>query len=285
MPMSEGPPGLDAVHTWRGIDLGLREADVWTKLTKLTGYYSLPDADDNRGPRSGRRGEVVYPGEERGKTVVYEGEVRAKTLSALRTKATNMRAAFRKRRQEYQMDITADGGVTPWHFNARVIQFDMDDEQTNGLEAVWPWKRPFSIGLRLGDPRFYYSDSEDFKTAAYASGSSHNLTNQGTVDTEPVFYIDRSAATDPGDITLENLTDPDNERILVWRNVPVTHFRVNFFLRRAHQDDGTGTLRYLDESASTWWDEGKEGMDPGLNTFRITSDDSTWGVEFWHAFE
>jgi hypothetical protein len=70
---------------------------------------------------------------------------------------------------------------------------------------------------------------------------------------------------------------------LVWRNVPAGSFRVNFFLHRAHIGAGTGTLRYLDEAASTWWDEFEEGMSVGVNTFRVTG--GTWGVQFNYAVE
>src|SRR3954447_16809605 len=91
--VAAGPPGLEVTHTCNGFVLNERTADTWVKLTKLTGFHSLPEADDNRGPRTGRRGEIIYPSQERGKTIVYEGEVRAKTLTGLRTKATAMRAA------------------------------------------------------------------------------------------------------------------------------------------------------------------------------------------------
>ena len=59
----DGILGLEARHRWNGIFLlnDLEGGLPRTKLTRITGIHSLPEADDEREPRTAMIGEWIFP--------------------------------------------------------------------------------------------------------------------------------------------------------------------------------------------------------------------------------
>lgn len=281
--IASGPPGLEVPHTWEGADGNfslndLSSAAAQIKLTKITGLFSLPELQDQRGNRAGRRGEVVFPSFGRGKTVVYEGVVRSKSLDGMRVLAQQLRTAFHLRNSEYLM--TLEGSIE-WVYYARVLQLDMDEEQITGPDAVWRFQRPFTLGLRMSDPRIYVATPVDNSLAGWASASTHTVTNLGGTDSDPIFRVTVPGGTP--DIELRKVVDGGaGDRRLTFSDVPAGTMVVDFNMRTASVD-GADITGKLDPSLSNWWNQGVVGLYVGDNDLKVTG--GAWGVAFLHPVE
>jgi hypothetical protein len=264
--VADGPPGLEAVHTWNGgIALNTQPALPRIKIDRLTGFHSLPDADDNNAPFTARRGIRVYPGYERAKTITYEGRIFGRSLEELRRQTNIMRASFRDRSGEYEMRLApADG--THWFYVARVMSLNIDDEQTQG-PFFRPWQREFQLDLRQSDPRFYVDALID--TGALAAGS-HSVAVDGLADTDPVISVLIPSGTP--DVTLSNgsvLASNGLAARLRFLDMPAGVLQVDFRNRRA-TISGQDVSAALDFDYSSWWDENIPGLIPGNNALSMS---------------
>lgn len=277
--IANGPPGLEVPHKLNG-EYGSLVMNVRTDrparihLKDLRGYYALGDADDNREGRTGRRGESIYPSAPRGKTIVYIGEIQSRTQEGMRILIASLKQALAAHRND-EMKVQIQDPEVPWFFNARVIDFEMDDEQVNGPVSVWPWTRSFQLSLRLSDARFYV-DNGGAVYASEAEGSSVAAVNEGSTDTDPSFVIQAKAGTP---VVMKNNT---TGRQLELRNHPSGTIVVDFSTREILRA-GVDATRYLHEAGSTWWDEDVPGIIPGVNNIKV--DGAEWGVSFLHASE
>lgn len=275
MSIADGRPGIEATHTWGSFVLNDRHpaAPARVLVDRITGFYSLSEADDQRMDAGSRRGEIVLPSRARGKTVVYEGRIEAKTLVAWRQTYRGMLGAFRGRNVEGSMLINGD---PDWLYYGRVLQLDADDSPDDLSQTRrWPFRGGFQLGLRMSDARFYVAD-----LVQHHSGDGAAVTNLGTTDTDPTFLLSVSSA---GDVSLYNAAI---DKVLTFRDVPTgTHTLVFGPGRRAFAAAGGADLTGLvDPAASTWWDEDVPGLVPGVNTLTITGT-SSWRCDYRHADE
>jgi hypothetical protein len=161
--------GIEGHHAWTppgasepAIVLGRTHDDagelVWPhfKLLRVTGLGSTGEPEDNRDRPPGRGGETARLSRRRGKSVVYEGEVKARTLLELREAEATFRAAFDGLETEGRMDaywhpLLAEFEEAPAKFyEARALTADIVD-----VQATTRWDRPFVVGLRMGDRRYF----------------------------------------------------------------------------------------------------------------------------------
>lgn len=156
-----GPLGLQGRHTWNGIfTLNNLEAGMpYVDLDRITGLFSLPEADDLRDPRVGANGEVIYPSFTRGKTITYEGRLIAANEGIYGFRWFMLGAFANNQSNEGQMVITPHPawGGGGWGFNARVLALDIDDEVTvESLQALpSPYQLNFVLSLRMRDNNIY----------------------------------------------------------------------------------------------------------------------------------
>lgn len=259
----EGPPGLHGWHTLRAVVINARTGGVWPrfKLTGMTGFRDRADIDDNRASNTGRVGESVYPGLERGKTVVMQGIIQAKSVvdldlartlfvgSAGPVDATNM----------HHTAPSARGGVEFDSF-VRVIDYTCEEDFTYVPTSLpSPWQRNFTLTYRMHHP--YFFETTNPHTATDASALS--LTNGGNAPTEPKFTITHTAGDD---ITITNTT---TGKLLKFVNCPGGDLIV-VFIDRTAKVGSTDCIPLLDDTLSTWWDEGADGLTPGVNAITIS---------------
>lgn len=287
--IADGPLGLEATHTWGPLTTPLNDLDNGLpriRVDRITGLHSLPDADDFRELRSARLGEVVYPGFARGKTVTYEGRLQAASLQSLRQLAHAMRAGFAERSTEQAMTISPHPGygTQEWFYGARALALDIDEIQANG---PWQWpqfERPFTLSLRMSDPRFFALPQ--LTSGPHASGATVTIANAGTAPSDPAFSGTIAGTT----ITIENATVPtdagtaqlviDVPALLVGESIVIQ------FASRTITPIISGIpgdlLGYLDAAASDWWDEQIPGLVPGNNEVTVTGI-SGWSCQHYPA--
>lgn len=167
-----GPPSLDATHAWTpavgtGVTLNARITDPatfpWIKVDRITGWRSLPEAEDNRVPRTYGTGEIVYPSRLLGKTITYEGRVLAKSREDVHTPLHTMLQAFGASMDaEGLMTVTpytAPGGVV-WTYHARVLSLTPDQAWQWFPRRVAQYQWGWQLNMRLSDP-FFYDNADD----------------------------------------------------------------------------------------------------------------------------
>lgn len=269
MGLAEGYPGVEEVHTLNGLAINDLTVEPRIRLTRITGLHSLPDADDVRANRTARDGEIALPGGLRGKTIVYEGIVQARSLVGMRQKARALRAAARVRSSEQRMWLGPD-----FFMDGRIIAFDADDEQTTGPTSVRPWQRPFTLSMRLSDPRVYFNPGE---AGGAAAGASTTLHNSGDVPTDPVLTLSNVGPL----VTVYNGTLDKSLRFAV----PVANqggTMIVDFKQRSARIGAFDAMTGFDAGFSDWWDEYVPGLEPGDNNVGITGADmaASWYAAF-----
>lgn len=168
--VADGPPDIDAVHVWTpAVGSAPPALNSWNvlapswpriRLEQITGWRSLPDADDNRSPRTSSDGEFTWPGRMLGKTLVYEGAVRAQSWVTLKAPVNSMVLGFSERSSEGLMTVTPFSwiGGPVWTYNARVISLDFDPkpEYIPSAPEILSWG--FALTLRMSNPYFTTDD-------------------------------------------------------------------------------------------------------------------------------
>jgi Phage tail protein len=278
--ISDGYPGIDTTHSWSGGTVlnNLTHGTVRVKVDKVTGWYSLAESEDNKIKNTGRRGSTPLPSTSIGKTIVYEGRIQARTRLAAMQRAREMRRAFRDKSNLGRM--TLDGNPD-WFFDARVMQFDADDD-TALLRptAPYPFTIGFTLGLHLLDPRFYVVG--EVVSATQASGATLAVTNEGDTDTDPVFEVVLTGGG--GNILLENLSvNTSNGTAKLSVNVLTAGTVLIDFKNRSIKVGVQDFSGGLDITTSQWWDELIPGLNPGVNNIRVTG--GAWLIKHHHASE
>jgi hypothetical protein len=284
-------PSLEATHAWTPygpsqepatpVPPVLNRQDVVprVKIDKITGWYSLPEADDNRTTKNGRDGEIVLPSAELGKTIVYEGRAQAYTLADLETVVEDLRAGFRNRYREGVMTVTAGSGWggQSWFYRARVMQLDCDADLDYVPNRPFPFQLGYQLGLRMGDARFYATGQ---RSASGAAGATVVVNVGGKAPTLPVFTITPTATT----VTLLNTsvaTSNGTAEIHLTGVAVGTPLIVDFNARGIIGLDGTRYDELFAPETSDWWDELIPGLIPGNNSIRV--DGASWTMTWYDA--
>lgn len=294
-------PGLEATHSWNGVitlnDRGTSPAtrpDPCYLLDRISGLKSLPDAEDQRDSPTGRQGEIARLSARRGKSLSYEGMIQSTSLVGLRDAESAAAAAFYEMAEGLMVMAPVAGA--PWdtrQFRARCILWDVPDEQ---LVPATRWsrgyERPFTLGLRMSDGRYYdptVAVSEQTGLVTPLSGTAPPFT--------PPFTLTAPAAA-TGSITFDNpgtapvdpiidifgpVTNPIIENTTLGASlifnasggvtIPAGQFlRVDFNSRRVLLAGTSDYRSKLDLIASTWWDPNIWGLTSGSNTIRLRGD-------------
>jgi Phage tail protein len=285
-----GVLGIEARHQWNsGVVLGDDGASPRVKIEAVSGLRSLPEAEDNREPASGRRGEKVRSGFRRGKTLAYELLLQARSLADLRQLATELAGTFDSL-SEGRMLVTPDpdyiAGFSRF-FRGRALSLDEGPEILNP-DAAWQFQQPFALGIRMADARFYDPQEVIDATGAITltgglapplippftlpdtgeGAGSVTVENVGTAATDPVIDI-------YGPVANPALTNLTLERALAFHNLELdaaTFLRIDFFARTVKLL-GTSDYRLkIDWDLSDWWDPGVDGLAPGDNVIQLRGD-------------
>lgn len=317
-------PGIEAKHVWQpasGDPLtlgGVDQASVATwpryRLLKIDGRQAKPDQDDRRDPASGKLGEIARRATLRGKTEAWEGLIIAQSLSQLRTAADDLIAAFAEG-DEGTMTIQAPAsytGLDNHTFTARVMTCSSPDQQTFGpaigvgqgyVAGSGGWVRPFTLGLRLSDPRYYEATERTAQTSTFlaAGGVELPLTapfymdgptvplgalvahNGGRAPADPVFEL-HGPAVDPG------IVNDTLDAALIFKTGSLTlasgQVMLIDFNSRSITIDGEDVSRdRIDWARSNWWDQGMPGLKVGDQTIRYVGGqvtDPAYLLARWH---
>lgn len=289
--IEQGILGLEAYFVWNGSTVLHGQTLPRARVTKIQGLHSLPDADDNRASRTAAIGEVAYPSLARGKTIVYEGVLQAATLSDLRELEASLRSAFADRSNEGSMahvpyeDYIGEGGDDGyWFYTARVLQLDVPEEQLFDATAVpSPYQRPFTLGLRMSDPRVYWNE----EVSEGPDSSDVTVENLGIAPTDPVVEVGITG-TGLHDVTISSdaphqleLVDVDLTGLGAGRIVFDFAARTIEFITTVGAEV-TDIAYSLDVATSDWWDAGIPGLSPGQSTVEQSGGDDIT-VTFRHA--
>ncbi len=280
--------GVEAVHTWEtGLVLNDRSTYPQYRVRRVSGLHSTPDFEPISDNATGRTGEIARFQTRRGKTISYEGEILAESLADLRDATGELIAAFSST-DELRMDIEPhpdySGSDLPARFyTARPLDVGVEDDQTETSPFRWTrgYERPFSVSLRMSDPRFYYPDiteeTDDVLAAIDAEGDivvpdgetdpadtqglSVTIDNEGNFETECRIIIE-------GRIWNPVVTNVTTGKFLAFTNQDLDagdDITIDTRRRRAMRGSDNKNIRYKIVPESTWWDRGEPALVPGPN--------------------
>lgn len=182
-----GVDGLGSTHAWTTIDLtttlvtlndftvDLSAAPVF-KLLEIPNFYSGPDGDDNRNPKTGALGEELLTSYGRGKSFEYHGAVQGATRDICLIGKSTLISAFGpdiangSTYPERRMIMTPESSNYPEeppagnpHTYVGVCRLpQMDDIPPRSVtEEGFPplrWALPFVLQMRITDGLFYEWD-------------------------------------------------------------------------------------------------------------------------------
>jgi hypothetical protein len=263
--ITHGTGGLWEKHRWTSasglvFDLNVEDVTEGAFVDEITGLHSLPDHEDPRTKRVGRTGENRAPRSFGGKTVVYTGEIRGASLPLMRFTRTQMLAAFSDLRPgTMELLVHADVGGPTGTFTADVLELDPPEVQSSNY-----YRRSFTLGLRLSDPRVYFPS-----LAVDVTGSA--VTNNGTAPADPVITIAGASGA---------VVVTDGTRTLTFADVPSGTLVIDFAARTAK----VGTVHAnLVVASSDWWDANVDGIAPGATVTVTQTGGSSARVQFTPA--
>jgi hypothetical protein len=263
--ITHGAGGLWEVHRWTSagglvFDLNVQDVTEGAFVDQITGLHALPDHEDPRTKRVGRTGENRAPRSFGGKTVVYTGEIRGATLPLMRLTRTQMRAAFADLRLgTMELLVHADVGGPTGTFTADVLELDPPEVQSSNY-----YRRSFTLGMRLSDPRIYFPSLAVAVTDAA-------VTNVGTAPADPVITI----AGVSGAVTVT-----DGTHTLALLAAPAGTLILDFAARTAKV--GTDHVE-IDVAASNWWGANVDGIAPGATVTVTQTGGTSAQVQFTPA--
>lgn len=283
-------PGREAIHTWDGrLVLGDPTTSPAFLIEEISGRDAKADHEDRRTPRVGQIGETPRRTLLQGKTEAWRGSIYAGSLAELRRARALLLDAF-STNDELRMDVAwhPDYRATllpeeqvDWFFHARCIALsapDMAPKLTpRGLRV------PFTLALRLSDPRYYQARELVYETGSLDTSSETTLpvtapftvggglvgavavSNPGTAPVDPVIDIH-------GPATAPELFNDTVGAVLRTRAVTIpadSFLQVDFRERRLLLDGQSDYGHRLDRAQTNWWDEGVPGLAPGENLIRL----------------
>jgi hypothetical protein len=295
-------PGLEARHTWDGV-VTLNDPDVWPqyRLKRIDGLHSLADVEDHRDAATARRGEIERRAVRRGKTMVYVGRIVGRSIPELEMAGAALRHAFEPVVRK-QMVITPHPSFAPvllpgvqygpLTFEARPLGLEIPEELvTPRGRASYGYERPFTLNLRMPDPRFYQTTQlGPFETSLLASGTGQSLpwqfpvtlsapgSSSGTVAVDNTGDVDADPIIDVyGPVTNPEVRNDTLDKDLIFQDITVaagSFLRVNFRDRTVLLDGVSDFRGKLNLEVSDWWDTDVPGLTPGLNTIRFRGENA-----------
>lgn len=284
--------GVEGVHTWEtGLVINDRSEYPMYRLRRISGLHATPDFDPISDNATGRIGEISRFQSRRGKTINYEGEVVAQSLAGLRTATGDLIAAFAGT-DELQMDVEphpdyAGSDLLARRFSARPLDVGVEDDQTSiaPFKTSRGYERPFSVSLRMSDPRFYYPDitveTQDTRETLDGTGDiivpsgetdppddqglEVTITNEGNYNTEARFIIE-------GRVWNPVISNETTGKFLAFTNQDLEaadDITIDTRRRRAMRGSDNKNIRYKIVPESTWWDRGEVALVPGANVIRL----------------
>jgi hypothetical protein len=281
--------GLEGRHRWDD-KITLNDKSAWPRYNcqRITGLYSLGDAENLSDAPVGRSGEIPRRSFRRGKTISYEGNVEARSARELRGAIRDLKAAFADLATEKQMSITphASYSAGSTYFFARAMDCSVVEELVVGpSHRTRGHMRPFAVSVRASDQRYYDGVTQAVETAPPVAGGGSappfippfilapadevsgfaSLHNVGTIPAEPkvTFY---GPVTDP---MLENTTLGIRlalTGIAIGENDSVV---LDFRSRRILYNGFIDVSGKLNEGISDWWDS-DVGLPPGVQSIRFS---------------
>lgn len=278
--------GLSAIHAWTPpgaiepvIELNRIKDDsgdpVWPRyrVRNILGLKSLPDPEDNRDRPPGRRGERARLSGRRGKTVVYEGWIEARSLFELEEADSALRAAFAEIATEGRMDVfwhslhTTYAAVPPKFYEARALTCDIVEVQN-----ATTWTRPFVIGLRNGDGRYFDEESEIYEVNIALSETTYEFVKGGLTMPEnvrgPRLTLALPKLLNKHNVLLENTTTEQQLRLSLGSEWDGDDLLLDFPRRTILDQEGKDKSSRLDSEVNSLWTP--EPLIPGKNDLRIT---------------
>lgn len=257
--IDSGVLGIEALWTWDdALLLNDQTAADHFHISKVTGLLGGADHEDPRAKKVGRIGENVYPTSPGGVTVVLEGELRSQTLPGLRSFGRALRGAFADLRAERPMDIAphVDLGGPTGRFHARQLP---DGLTLDDIQQTTRWSRKATLGLRLSDPRVYFS-----ALAVDVTGDPAIVTNPGSAPADPILIL----AGASGNVTVDNGTNT-----LSFTGVPSGTLIIDFAARTARIFGGDNVQLVVADS--DWWDSFVDGIPAGATSLAINQTGAT----------
>lgn len=285
--------GLEGVHTRGSIVLNDRQAALpRLDLTGMPGFRQLPEFEPLNEKNTGRTGETPRRGDRAGKQFTMEGLVKANNIVEFRELAADLGAMFDATREQqwtaapHPDDPNLADLPERW-YNARCVDLAIEEvwAESNKLRHHG-FEAPFSLVLRMSDPRFYFPDEESVSSstratntgtgdlidpgAGTASDQAIDVTvqNDGNVETPGIIRIDAASGTQ---ITNPVISNETIGKYLRFRDLQLDTgeaIEIDMANRTIVRDSGDNSRHKLD-GLSTWWDVGIASFAPGANTIRL----------------
>lgn len=284
--------GIEGIHTCGSLVLNDREDDLpRLDLTGMPGFRSLPEFEPLNEKNTGRLGEVPRRGDRGGKSFTFEGIVKADNIVDFRELAADLGARFQStREQEWEAAPHPDDPnitlPTRTYF-ARPVELAVEEEWGTSVQKITHgFECPFSLVVRMSDPRFYFPDEEEVTSSTRAtndgegdlidpgSGTASDqaidvtVVNEGNVETPGIIRIDAASGTQ---ITNPVISNETNGKFLRFRDLQLDTGEaiiIDMQNRTIVRDNGNNSRHKLD-GLSTWWDVGIGSFVPGSNTIRL----------------
>lgn len=285
--------GAEAVWTWEtGLVLNKRDDATHYRIDDVAGLRSLGDTENVSDNAIGRPGEVPRKTSRGGKSITVDGRVISRfSLAGLRTAQGELSAAFAvpdvmKMEVEAHPDYPGSD-LEPRFFHARALSCEPDEGavRSPNTSLSGGYEMPFTLTLRLDDPRFYFiggqiDESDATKAAVAGTGVPFTPRNRVVAPSSEGFEI---VTDNPGNAEVDALfriygpiVNPvlSNETLdgfLRFKRLSIPadgYAEIDFRRRRIRRDNGDDTRHTLDPS-STWWDQYNACLLPGSNTIRL----------------
>jgi hypothetical protein len=284
--------GLEGRHSC-GL-MTLNNLTTWPrfKLEGIPGLRSLPDFDPIQDAATGRIGEVPRLGERRGKSITYEGVLQALTLLSFREMSALMPShlASTDELKWIAAPHPSDPNKTVLptrFFHARTVEATVSETWHEHMRTKERgFIAPFSVVLRLSDPRYYHGDEKVYQSSTLATTTawgipitpdgetdspsdqmvSLDVANDGNYHTESLITVSvNSGASDPiiNPVVVNN-TDGVFIRFRELTLDPGEGITIDSRRRRVVRFNGNNQRHKIDPT-STWWDRGVPNLKPGTS--------------------
>ena len=275
-------PETEGFHVWSVDALRLNDEATlttlgyWFKLDSIPGLKTLGDTDLNAEPATGHEGEITRRTLRRGKSVSYEGRVMAQTLPNVRAGVRALERAFQDAAVgEMALSLHGDynpPGKTTYVYGARCSACAPADKDVLLPGDHYPYQRPFVVGLRVHDPRFYENVwREAVLSSLYGSGATWPMTYPMTISGDLPHQVNVAyAGTAPGEPIIELVGPwlaPHARHEGMGAQVAFPGLALNAgqtlvidFAKRSATIGGADVRGYRDRAVSDWWDASVPGL-------------------------
>jgi hypothetical protein len=284
--------GLEGIHTFNDLTLNDLSDYPRYKLTSIVGLRSTADFDPVADEAITRKGEIPRLGERTGKSITYEGVIECQNHLDLLQMSEALGTAFDttdelRMDSEPHADYDGEDELPSRFFFARPISCDVSEEYADSVNLLTKgYELPFSIVLRLSDPRYYWTDAEDTAEDDTPSalggagvpftpgGSSGGPSSEGyevTVDLDGTSDVDATFRLH-GPLGSPVLSNESLDKFLRFRKLHIDdgdYVDIDFRNRTVLKSTDPHNKRQTLDPASTWWDRGVPCLTPGENVIRL----------------